>query len=360
VSAQSAPTDVETRWQELTSFDDAYTCYSAAVACWAAHECADWRALVDGGLTLTVFDACDGLFGFAHFPADRRAELGLTRECSEAPREAVEGVLAELERSGRTIIAGDGVRLPWHVAHARCSVPHWFVLSGTPDRLEAIDPFACRNQLGTQQAKRLPIAREELPSLLEGLPGKDPVYALRERLALGDDNPPPPGRYQWLVRAEVGDTHPPAGLEGPDALAELARHMRTHAQDVDAYRQADDLWSIARHRAFLSHHAALVAAHSGEERLAIWTREHAEPLAKRWAHMAPLLMQARLALGAGREASDSVSSTLEDLAGLERTAAQAFTRTGAAHPSQTINAGSILRPATNRQAQASGGSFLHG
>jgi hypothetical protein len=321
---QSPPPQAEGMWQELTAFSDAYTCYSAAVACWAAHERPDWRSLVNGGLALNVFDAGEGLFGFAHFPARRRTELGLTRVGADCAQEAVEGVLAELERNGRTIVAGDGLHLPWHTAHKRRSVPHWFTLSGTPDRLEAIDPFACRNELGLQQAVRRPVAREQLETLLPGLPGNDPIYALRELLALGDECQPPPGRYHWLVRAEVEDLRIPTGADGPAALLQLARHMRANAQDADAYRQTDDLWSIARHRAFLARHAALVAERSGEESLAAWTREHAEPLAKRWAHIAPLSMQARLALGAGRRASDSVSSTLEDLAARERAAAEAL------------------------------------
>jgi hypothetical protein len=311
-------------WEELTLFGDAYTCYSSAVACWAAHGRTDWRSLVSSGLALTVFEAGDGLFGFAHFPAGRRAELGLTRLGADRPQDAVEGGLAELERSGRAIVAGDGLRLPWHVAHDRRSVPHWFVLSGTPNRLEAVDPFVCRNELGVQQATRLPVTREQLPRLLEGLPGGDPVYALRERLALGDEYQPPPGRYHWLACTEVEDVRAPTGTDGPAALLQLARHIRANAQDVGAYRQADDLWSIARHRAFLARHAALVAEQRSEDQLVAWVREHAEPLAKRWAHIAPLTMQARLALEAGRRASDSVSSTLENLAELERAAAEAL------------------------------------
>ena len=52
--------------------------------------------------------------------------------------------------------------------------------------------------------------------------------------------------------------------------------------------------------------------------------EHGETLAKRWSHMAPLMMQAKLALAAGRAASSSVPDTLEDLAARELAARQAF------------------------------------
>jgi hypothetical protein len=313
-------------WEDLTAFSETYTCYSAAVASWAAHERSDWPSLVDTGLTLTIFDAGEDLLGFAHFPATLRAGLGLTRVwVQEAGAEAVDGVLAELERSGRVIVAGDGRRLPWHVAHGRRHVPHWYVLAGTPDDLEVLDPFACRNELGVQQSVRLQVARQDLVELLPALPGGDRVLELRERLALGDDcGPQPSGGCQWFVQGEVTGSQGPTGTEGADALLMLARHIAERAQDPRAYDQADDIWSIGRHRAFLAHHAALMAVGTADETLAAWTREHGEPLAKRWSHMAPLLMQARLTLSAGRPASDSVSATLEELAARERAAAHAF------------------------------------
>jgi hypothetical protein len=315
----------EDLWDGLTAFSETYTCYSSAVATWAAHDRADWRSAVDPGLALTVIDAGDGLFGFAHFPSSLRAQLGLVRTGVEgAGSDAVDCVLAELERSGRVIVAGDGFRLPWHVAHGRRHVPHWYVLSAAGARLEAIDPFACRNELGVQQAARVPVARDELAGLLVGLPGGDPVLALRERFALGDDCDPPGGDCQWFMHGAVTDSRPPAGAEGSAGVLVLARHFRERCQDPGAYRQMDDIWSIGRHRAFLARHAATLAAQTADETLAVWVAEHGEPLAKRWGHMAPLLMQATLALGSGRPASTSVADTLEDLAARELGALQAF------------------------------------
>jgi len=145
------------RWDELTAFSETYTCYSAAVAAWASHERADWPSAVNPGLWLTVVEAAEGALGFAHFPADLRGRLGLTRVGAAGSGDAVDRVLDELDRSGRVIVAGDGFRLPWHVAHERRHVPHWFVLAGTRERPEAIDPFACRNQLGIQAPARAPL-----------------------------------------------------------------------------------------------------------------------------------------------------------------------------------------------------------
>jgi hypothetical protein len=315
----------EELWEGLSAFSETYTCYSSAVATWVAHERADWPSAVDPGLALTVLDAGDGLFGFAHFPPRLRAQLGLVRTGVAGPgTDAVDGVLAELKRSGRVIVAGDGFRLPWHVAHGRRHVPHWYVLSGTAEQMEAIDPFACRNELGVQQAARVPLARAELAELLVGLPGGDPVLALRERFALGDDCAPSSGCCQWFVHGAVTDSRPPSGAERSEGVLMLARHFREHGQDPDAYGQMDDIWSIGRHRAFLARHAAAVAARTADEMLAAWVAEHGEPLAKRWGHMAPLLMQATLALGSGRPASTSVADTLEDLATREQAALQAF------------------------------------
>ncbi len=312
-------------WESLSAFSETFTCYSSAVATWVAHDRADWPSAVNPGLALTVLDVGEGLFGFVHFPPRLRAELGLVRVGVDAsPVEVLDGVLAELERSGRVIVAGDGFRLPWHVAYGRRHVPHWYVLGGAPDRLEAIDPFACRNELGVQQAGRTPIARADLAELLVGLPGGDPVLVLRERFALGDDCELPSGSCQWFVRGEVTDSHTLAGAERSAGVLVLARHFREHGQDPCAYAQMDDIWSIARHRAFLARHTAAVAARAADKGLATWVQEHGEPLAKRWSHMAPLLMQATLALGSGRPASTSVADTLEDLAARELAVSQAF------------------------------------
>ena len=80
------------------------------------------------------------------------------------------------------------------------------------------------------------------------------------------------------------------------------------------------IWSIARHRAFL---ARLAEEHADHEEVADWVRGHVEPLAKRWSHMAPLIMQAALAVGAGRRPSPSVADTLDELADRETAAAAA-------------------------------------
>ena len=161
-----------------------------------------------------------------------------------------------------------------------------------------------------------------LEPLLRALPDEDPVLALREVMAFGDDaRPREPHAHQWFVAAAVAEVRAPRGTHGPQAILTLARHLREHGQEPPAYAQADDLWSIARHRAFLAAHADARAQRDENGALAAWVAEHGAPLAKRWGHIAPLVMQATLALGAGRPASASVPDTLEALAALERDAA---------------------------------------
>jgi hypothetical protein len=376
--SETAQRDPGGLWEQLTFFSDTYTCYSAAVATWAAWEHVEWQRLVDPGLWLTVGERGDGLFAFAHFRPGLRAMLGLVRTgTGGAAAEAAASVLAEMRRGGRVIVAGDGFHLPWHVAFERRHVPHWYVLVDAPEGPTVLDPFACRNELGLQAASRHVVDEDQLERIITGLPGDHPVFALREALALGDDAGSPPRLpYQWYMRSEVHDQHPPPELApansaiesapadsmaapansiqeqhplpelapansamesapadftsapadstGPDAVLLLAAHFRTRGQEPSAYVQADDIWSIARHRAFMCRAAQQRATVEGDAALTDWVGDHAAPLAKKWGHIAPLLMQASLALGAGRAASASVPDTLEQLAGLERSAAAAF------------------------------------
>ena len=317
--------DRDQLWAELTSFSDTFTCYSSALATWLAAERVDWAEVVDPGLWLALIDEPGLLFGFSHFPPELRRTLGLVRTGAQDAEAAVAGVRGEIDRSGRVIVAGDGYHLPWHVAHGRRHVPHCYVLLAAPGGAELLDPFACRNELGLQQSARRPIGAAELAPLLEGLPGDDPVLALRESLALGDVAGAPDGRaYQWFERGEAAPMPGAAGVEGPEAVLRLAAQFREHGQDPAAYAQSDDIWSIARHRAFLRLHAERTAAANGDEPLASWVQAHATPLARRWGHMAPLLMQATLTLASGRAATASVPDALEGLAELERAAAVAL------------------------------------
>lgn len=303
------------RWLALATYGDAYTCYSAAVASWTALADEEWRSTVDNGFELTLTEAPDGLFGFVHFRAGLRDRLGLVRRASSDPS-AAEDMLDELGRSGRVIVAGDGFSLPWHVAHGRRHVPHWFVLAGTPESPVVVDPFSARNDLGLQEAVLQRVDPSALGELARSDLAADEVVMLREAYALGDDaRPVPRDPFQWFVHEpeQVGSLPAPSGPQGPDALRRLAQHFRESGDHAGAYRQADDIWSIARHRAFLARHARELGADE-------WVVEHLEPLAKRWSHMAPLLMQAVLAIGAGRKPTGSVAATLDELADREAAA----------------------------------------
>jgi hypothetical protein len=320
----SAPATAEV-WPSLTSFSETYTCYSSALASWAAHDNPSWPRMVNPGLWLSLQDAGDALFGFGHFPPGLRASLALVRKGDDDPDAAVTGILDELGSRGRVIVAGDGFHLQWHVAFERRHVPHWFVLAAAAEGPLVVDPFACRNDLGWQEATLRSASPQELARLIIALPHDEPVFLLREALAFGDDaRPVDHSRCQWFVRGEVDEVRAPEAYVGAGAVHRLAQHFREQGQSPDAYRQADDLWSIARHRAFLARYASDVADRRADRPLQEWVTEHAAPLAHRWGHVSPLLMQATLALEAGRSASSSLPETLDELAQWEAAAEEAF------------------------------------
>jgi len=312
--------DAATVWEDVAPFGELYTCYSSAFAVWAAFGSAPWRSAVNSGLRLAVVET-DGLeLGFSHFEPELAYTLGLSRCSADDPGTAVKGIRDEIAVSGRVVVAADGFNLHWHVAHGRRHVPHWFVIAAWNDNLTVVDPFTCRNDLGLQRPFFGSIDESELPRVAAAVPLDDPVVALREAFALGaDDRPLDPSPFRWLRRAPANETARPEGLEGAAAIRRLAEHFRSHATLLDAYRQADDLWSIARHRAFL----ARDSADAGDE-LQRWKEEHGDPLARRWAHIAPLLMQASLALEGGRAPTSSLPDTLDELADREERAAAAL------------------------------------
>jgi hypothetical protein len=322
--AMSRPALTPEGWQALLERSDELTCYSAAVSVWLAVADNDWAGIVNPGLWLRLTEEAGGRFGFSYFAPELRTQLGVVRCGVDDPEQALAGALAELQRSGRVIVAADGFHLPWHVAWGREHVPHWFTVIGSSDQMEIADPFACRNELGIQTPERRRLDAQALQAMLPAIPQTNPVHRLREELALGDraEGGLAYG-YQWFAVSPVTAGDAPPGAHGPAALRRLAEHFETRGQDPDAYVQADDIWSIARHRAFLVRYAET----RPEPETSAWVSEHGAALAQRWAHIAPLLMQAVLALRIGRAPSASVPSTLAELADREEAAAQVLPRT---------------------------------
>jgi hypothetical protein len=312
-------------WDEVAPLGELYTCYSSALAVSAAFGSPSWRAAVDGGLHLVIVEADELRFGFSHFPPGLARTLGLARRTADDPATAVAGILDELAANGRVIVAADGFNLPWHVAHGRRHVPHWFVLAARGGDTVVVDPFTCRNDLGLQQHAFEPLDARRLPALAAAVPVDDPVLALREAFALGaDDRPLPAAAFRWLVHVDVPLAPDPGGFAGPAALRRLAAHFRDHAHRPDAYRQAEDLWSVGRHRAFFAHCVSREAAARQDEDLGRWAEEHAAAIVRRWGHVAPLLMQATLALEGGRAPTSSLPDTLDELAEREERAANSL------------------------------------
>ena len=238
--------------------------------------------------------------------AAQPARAGAPAGADDSER-ALAGVLAELQRSGRVIIAADGFHLPWHVACGREHVPHWFTVIGSSDRFEIADPFACRNELGVQTPERRASDTEALVTMLPAIPQHQPGAPPARRAGIGRSRaraawgtginglrPPRHGR-----RRRGTAPRPAAGRRRPGGAAPAGRAFETRGQEPDAYGQADDIWSIARHRAFLLRYAES----RPEPEASAWVTEHGAALARRWGHIAPLLMQAVLSLRIGRPAS---------------------------------------------------------
>ncbi|MBB5953680.1 hypothetical protein FHS29_000250 [Saccharothrix tamanrassetensis] len=298
-------------WAALAAYRDAFTCYSAAVAASSALSRPDWRDTIDLRLTLALTGEPAGLFGFAHFAPGFAGRVRLARAGTDSADEALDRITAALRRAEPVVIAGDARWLPWQ--HARESAPHWFTVVAHPEGVEVLDALAMRTAHGEQRPTRTVVPIGDLPGLLLSVPVGDPVFALRERFALGDDAGPPVHRYRW---AEIGDGPvgpAPQGIRGPDALRVLARHFREHATEPDAYRQVDDLWSVARHRACAVRRAAELGPGSHD-----WTQRYGRELDRRWAQVAPRAMYAAMSGGAGAPA---LSDLLDDLAELEQSAA---------------------------------------
>ena len=303
-------------WEQLAADGGTFTCYSSALAAWSAASGGSWPDELRTGLHLLLTEEPGDLFGFSPFPPSLAAKIGLARHSAGDAGTAVASIRGELEADGRVIVSGDGFNLPWHVACGRRHVPHWFTLVAGPDGPELIDPFECRTELGWQRPTRQALSWPDLEALVAGLPGDDAVLALREAFALGADDRPLSGEgYAWVGAGAAGTATTPGGIAGPQALQRLARHFQEHGAQLDAYRQADDLWSIARHRAFLARHPGAGATAAVE---------HLASLAARWAHVAPLLMQARLAVEAGRSPSSSLPDALIELGERESAAARAL------------------------------------
>ena len=74
----------------------------------------------------------------------------------------------------------------------------------------------------------------------------------------------------------------------------------------------------------LRHRVEELADERDDARLRSWLEDHAVPLATRWGHVAPLMLQATLTLNSGRSASSSVADVLDELADRERAAAAAY------------------------------------
>ncbi|MFJ2581770.1 hypothetical protein [Kitasatospora aureofaciens] len=300
----------------IAAWAETLTCYTAAAGSWLAYDRSNWwRPFAAGGPYLAIEPVGDR-FRFHHHPRPLCHSLGLSLRTAPHWSGAADGILGELARSGRVVVAGDTFSLPWHPGFGRARAPHWFVLSGDP--LVADDPLGLTGELGRQQPVRVPVPADGLAGLCAALPPGSPVYELRESAVLGTPDPQVGPAYRWLVQDGVvgAPELPPADrMGGADALTALAAHFAQHAGEPDAYEQADDLWQALRQREF-------VAKALAEERAAgvpvpdpdAWTE-----VLGLWRTLPPLLLHARLLARSGRvgRSATALPETLHRLAEAE-------------------------------------------
>lgn len=310
---RARPPAAHSAWAELRAYSDVFTCYSAAVAAALAVTGPGWRDAIDPRLTLTLTDEPDGLFGFVHFAPDFGARARLVRAGTDSADEAVGRITAALGRGEPVVVAGDTRWLPWQVGHGGDPAPHWFTVVAHDEGVEVLDALAMRNTRGEQRPVRTVV--DDLRGLLLSVPVHNPVIALRERYALGDDAGPITHRHRWLEIGERPAGPAPGGSRGPAALRTLARHFRDHATDPDAYRQVDDLWSVGRHRAFAVRRWTELADDCPAERDRV--QRYGDDLRRLWAQVPPRAMYAATSGGAG---AGVLSDLLDELADLESAA----------------------------------------
>jgi hypothetical protein len=215
----------------------------------------DWLELIAPEPVLAVRPACGDVFAFLHHRASLRCAAGgdLVRAGTDDAGMALAQVRAQVRRDGPVIIAGDTCNLPWSTGHRRRHAPHWFVVDAVGGgHWHVSDVFAALDDLGLQRPWRGWVAESAQPLLAAGLPDPSAVQRVRERLALGDEEPPLEGRYQWLgVRPGK-----PAGRASPlgdgwalgsTALELLAAHV-AGGLTPGVMALADDLWVAARRR----------------------------------------------------------------------------------------------------------------
>src|ERR1700760_1825204 len=258
------------------------SCFTGAIAQVIWREGRDWLDTLGETIALRIRPAGE-LFAFSHHQPSLRGLFPVPPERTGTDKvtEALDGIATQLRATGHVIVAGDAANLPWSTAFRQRHAPHWFVVDGRVDGgWHVTDPFRALDEHGKQRPWAGVIPDAAFPGTLRAA-DLTPEQALREQYAFGDRGPEPPAaRYQYFTAAGRlgGGAARPAGggdsaggrgaraargrgppgppevvdpadgwLTGPAAVRALYQHFAS-TDGPGAFRQADDLWVVARHR----------------------------------------------------------------------------------------------------------------
>lgn len=302
------------------------SCYTTSIAEVLWHRGVDWAAAIGLGSVLAIRPEGE-LFAFNHHDTSLRPP-GLRRVGTDDVRELHRGLVAAHERDRRVIVVADAHNLPWSTGFGRRHAPHWCVVDGRRDGAwHVTDRFTMLDARGEQSPWHGWMSDDELPQVLcRG--DLEAQQVLRERLAFGDEEPPPPGtRYQWFTStptASAARVGPPAGdwLVGERAVHRLIEHFTEHGGRARAYRQTEDLWVTGRHRRL--RHLVLARAMPADHPSVIAARD----LADAWERVPMALRYAAESARRGRPRLAALRRSLSEVAEHEAHMQEVHTTTG--------------------------------
>jgi hypothetical protein len=331
---------------------DLLSCYTTSIATYLAHAGID----PDFALGIQFFIAirfCSEdppTCAFLHYHTPligaaptHRAALRRRWTCSLG--EARAAIAAECRRTGMAIVSSDAYRLPWTTAYRARHAPHWFIVDGErgPDRLLHVsDRFEYVDEIGVQTPYEGLVAFETLRGQCDARPSP-PALRFRSVWAFGQEDcgpPAPVDAIEWFetespARAEAltpqvllnflavaceryaGDFRRAdlsGWMVGAEAIMTFAEWTRRHLCDPRLYVVSDDLWVIARNRAYFAvalDRVGSLASRPDLKRVASAIREELVPA---WFAIPRVLRYNAACLDRGRPPRQIVVELLQDVA----------------------------------------------
>jgi hypothetical protein len=347
---------VKSSSEALAIRGDLLSCYTASIAAYLERSQIDSELVLGTQLFLAVKTEHSAApeFSFVHYHTPLLGDtdthsLKLARKSAAESEAAVRGIIAEWQRSGAVIVAGDAMNLPWLVTCGRKHAPHWFLLADIDEQagqMQIMDQFEFTDAAGVQMPFVGKVELSLLAKLAQANPLQHHVFQARDRWAFGACEASTIGaEYQWFVQQSLprmqpiseariwdlllktwlynsgqrqrDDLSPAEWSCGVAAIRLLAERMEHYLDDPALYEISDDLWVAARNRQMFTHvlHRLARELNTGElEALAVWGEAE---LVTQW-HAIPRIMHYNLgSLKRGRRPTSLLVQTLQAVAELE-------------------------------------------